>query len=275
MRIKDLIVEGKGNQGPRATAALIDYLKTLTKAQLKRTYVHTSSIAKVGIKPYNNVTINETEPVGIYTYNAIDWLKRKGSMSYSGLPYIHAIRIKTSTKVADWAQTEALMRKFIQENPAQAEQGASALLTKYLIRMGYGMVSRPFEWDIEYIILGRQFIENVHTFDAYHMPTNVKHEFDPMSGETLFDYALAKTGLSQYDDFLNSNPELKQDLMIDYLDNKNPAVIAKIRYLLYALKNNLTLTKEQQKNLLLPDEISGDQTHYRDLYKQYSKIVKT
>lgn len=241
--------------------------------------MHNSGTAKVGIKPGNNIMGFDLEPVGIYTYAARDWLERLGGMPYRGFRYLHAITIKSGTQQASPAATQQLIARFVEDEPDHwPDYGASGQLTRYLISRGYGVVSQVGQGATESIILGRQFIEQIRTFDAYHPPRSGKEWAD--AGVAKFEYELDRIGLGGHAAFLAANPGLAQRLGIGSLSHggplhvwgAGPGDLSRIKLVVHALANGIKLTPEQERFLVLPHAIhTEDRNRYLDVYLDYSK----
>jgi hypothetical protein len=260
MRISELFAESKGNQGARGIEAVMDHISSSDR---KNTYVHTSMIPKVGIKPGDNLSA-EIEPVGIYTFRADHWYKASGALHFKPMRYIHVIKLKPNTRAANSKVFPQLLQEFIQENPTINRETASGKLTVWLKKHQYGMVERlNFANEFEYIILGREFISHIQTFDTYHLPPGAKDKFDWVNTDVEFNYEKARTGLEPYREFLKQNPELEDELEWWYA---NPRNLAKIRLLLYALKNQITLSPEQQGKL-----VDYGNARYLQIYRKYTK----
>ena len=261
MRISELLDESRGNQGERGLAAVSDLISSSDR---KNTYVHTSMIPKVGIKPGDNLTAG-LEPVGIYTFRADDWYKAQGDMYFKPLRYIHVIKLKPNTKSVNSQVYDQLVQDFITENPDIDQDMSSGKLTLWLKKKQIGMVSRiHFGNEVEYIILGREFISHIQTFDTYHLPPGAKHRFDDVNQAVEFNYQKARTGLEPYTEFLKQNPDLDDELEWWYA---SPRDLAKVRLLLYALKNQIALSPTQQQKLIS----DGGNYHYLQIYRKYKK----
>jgi hypothetical protein len=260
MRISELFAESKGNQGARGIEAVMDHISSSDR---KNTYVHTSMIPKVGIKPGDNLTAG-LEPVGIYAFRADDWYKANGAMYFKPLRYIHVIKLKPNTKSVNSQVYDQLVQEFNEENPDIDQYQSSGKLTLWLKKKQIGMVARKhYGNEVEYIILGREFISHIQTFDTYHLLPGAKNNFDNVNNDVEFNYDKARTGLAPYAEFLEQNPELEDELEWWYA---NPRNLAKIRLLLYALKNQITLSPVQQGKL-----VDYGNARYLQIYRKYTK----
>lgn len=261
MRISELLDESRGNQGERGLAAVMNYISSSDR---KNTYVHTSMIPKVGIKPADNLS-TEIEPVGIYTFRADHWYNARGDLHFKPMRYIHVIQLKSSTKSVNSKVYQQLVQEFIKDNPSIDQDQASGKFTVWLKKHHIGMVERRnFADELEYIILGREFISHIQTFDIYHLPPGAKDKFDWVNTNMEFNYQKARTGLEPYEQFLEKNPKLDNELEWWYA---HPRDLPKIRLILYAIKNQIALSPNQQQKLIGWD----GSDHYLQIYLKYKK----
>jgi len=174
------------------------------------------------------------------------------------------IKLKPNTKSVNSKEYRQLVQQFVKENPSVDHQ-ASAKFTVWLKKHNIGMVERRnFADELEYIILGREFISHIRTFDIYHLPPGAKDKFDWVNTNVEFNYAKARTGLEPYTEFLKQNPDLDDELDWWYA---SPRDLAKVRLLLYALKNQIALSPTQQQKLIR----DGGNYHYLQIYRKYKK----
>lgn len=258
MKISELITEGRGNRGPRGKNATIRYLEALPSTMLDRTYIHTSDILKVGIKPGGNLADpSRLEPVGIYTYGARYWLKIKGNTPYSARRYLHVISCKERTKQASLEETARLIQNFQEKHPDNAT-GASSQLTSYLRKQGYGLVTMEWERSIEHVILGREFISGIETFDSYHPVPGARVWQDDFAPNPGFDYSLARTGLDIHKEWLKANPDVARRLELGWvigvddpeiMYHVDPRELAQTRMVVHALRSGIDLSSEQKSKL--------------------------
>lgn len=275
------MAEGRGNQGPRGTEAVIKHLQGLSSDLLDRTCIHTSKINKIGIKPGENITTDNLEPVGIYAYRARRWLKVLGNVPYRGFPYLHVITLRPGIKQASIEETKQLALGFEREVLGHSYDdgeaaGASGGFTKYLIGKGYGTVSQVKDDGFtEIIILGRQFIERTRTFDAYHLPPGTEKDDD--DGVATFGYDRARTGLGRHAAWLEAHPRIAQILGIDdswNLNNRGPDEFSRIRLILNALRTGTWLSAKQEKWLVLPHAThTEDRYRYLDAYREIAHLM--
>ena len=261
MRIRELLDESRGNQGERGLAAVMDLISSSDR---KNTYVHTSMIPKVGIKPADNLS-NDIEPVGIYTFRADHWYNARGDLHFKPMRYMHVIKLKPTTKSVNSKVYQQLVQQFVKENPSVDQDQASAKFTIWLKKHNIGMVERRnFADELEYIILGREFISHIQTFDTYHLPPGAKDKFDWANTNVEFNYQKARTGIEPYEEFLKQNSDLEDELEWWYA---HPRDLPKIRLILYALKNQIALSPNQQQKLIGWD----GNDRYLQIYLQYKK----
>ena len=265
----------------RGLSEVLGYLKKFTEPQLKSMFVHASAIPKVGLKPIDNVLLDDDpEPVGIYTYRAdryLRWWGKGWAPDYgSSLPYVHIITLKSNVKILGVKGYEEYIKK-LKTQPQLYTPSAStrpkkeyepsfspAKVNFYFRKLGYGVVQRAVEESIEDIILGTEYIQSVKTFQTTTLPkdTKITPDFD---GE--FEYGFPLTALStQHRDFLKKyNMHWDLPINIDWdknvINTSNPRILPAVKLLLNAI---ITQRELDPKSLELLKK--NDLT---DVYKKY------
>lgn len=282
MRLIELLGEDKRYPQVRGLDAVISHLHQLGSGA--RRYIHMSDIPKVGLKPKNQTGTGTLEPVGIYTYRSDLWLNGDdlGRWGADAL-YVHVIKVKPGTRIAGSVQTREALDNLKAEMPEKFPghiQDPSGLANKYLRKLGYGVVVRKVQGQWEYIILGRDFIDNITTFQIVHLPKGATGGVDDMQGFTEFTYTDKALGIEPYKDLLLADPTLRRRLgfmvsqrppgqPLHWSFDQSPRKLTKIKLLLHALKNKTKLTPDQQQQLIDPHDRDQDTNMLLDIYREY------
>ena len=282
MGMTEFLGEDKRYPQARGLDAVISHLHQLGPGA--RRYIHMSDIPKVGLKPKNQTGTGTLEPVGIYTYRSDLWLNGEelGRWGTDAL-YVHVIKVKPGTRIAGSVQTREALDKLKAEMPEKFPghiQDPSGLANKYLRKLGYGVVVRKVQGHWEYIILGRDFIDNITTFQIMHLPKGATSGVDNVEGWTEFTYTDKALGIDPYKDLLLADPTLAWRLgfmvsqgppgqPLHWSFVSNPRKLAKTKLLLRALKTKTKLTPAQQQQLIVPHDTDQYPNRLLDIYREY------
>jgi hypothetical protein len=171
MRIREILEARRNpsvNNERNGRDALLKYLKSLDDDTLARTYVHFSTMNKLGVNPGATGTGKPFEPMGIFTYPAREYLKRKGNVGYAGnYPIAHVITIKSQMHKV-YVETDNRYwepRKFyarLEQEYPNIEYGDSKgrfLASEFLIKQGYNLIVTNQTYPLETVILNPKSIE--------------------------------------------------------------------------------------------------------------------
>ena len=216
MRFREILEARKNpavNNERNGRAALFDYLESLDSDELKRTYVHFSTTAKLGINPNMSGTGEYFEPVGIFTYPARNYIKRKGDVQYGGnMPIAHVITIKPEMHTVynqiernlDGKRTTTLYAKLQQKYPDIKSDKGRVLATKYLINQGYNLILTLGAWPEETVILNPKAIEKDKIITVEFLQHKEGGSIDPWSdGDWTWDGPTAGGGVRDWNDLIH------------------------------------------------------------------------
>lgn len=284
MKILEL-VEARRNadryDSSRRYQALFNYIDSLSTDMYNRTLIHSSITPKIGIKPKGNIVGDNIEPSGIYTYSLKDYIRKikdENTTHYGfGLPYVTAITLKPNIKICGQDEYKKIIdeiyKKYLDVYGSDSYETRPSMgsVNMYFRKLGYDVVTRLFENEIEYIILDSKAIESMKQFRVEHESQSSE---PGRATEPYIDYGSTVWDLDQrlwkkYTpdiEFLKKLPEFYD--IDDY--SLPPGILPLIRLLAYAIKNKKVLSRDQEAALYAYRKGEYEQ---QALYNGYEKYV--